>query len=639
MSNTIPKTLTNRETCRLRLPVFFGSFDSRDMAFIETIMNSRDELVNHCNWNGEISITLSDDCKKITIEDNGRGIPLSTKDENGEYNYIKLFETLFSGCNFDNSFSEDVIETIGQNGCGQTVTAMTSTFYRVTEFKNNIAREVSYRNGCLERTYREYQCDRHSGTKTEFILDDTVYTNTVFDAEYIRDYIKKISSTTKNIKYTFTYKDNTDLFIYESIDDYMENIVVNAISNPIHFGEKTYEFECSKEGKAFTEKDRVEVYLSLSTEPVQETYLNGGYLEENGTFYNGIVDGVKKYFQKHMDKKTKLTNQDIEMSFNIYGIMGSNNPIYSNQTKKASSNELYKKLVSEYIIENMEVFKAENQQEFDKILKHLQQINSFNTKNENSIKNIKKKLSEKSDVFSNRVEGLVDCREHGSNSELFIAEGKSALASIIASRNANFQAGLAVRGKTLSVLKASVDQIFNSQIIVDIIKTLGCGCELKNGKKKLVDEFNIDKLRYGKIILTVDADADGSSIVCLLCTTFYRLMPELLRQGKVYLAKTPLYEITTKQGKLLYAFTDKDKDDICENNQVLKIQRNKGLGEVDASVMAETTMNPNTRVIEKIIINNEDDMDYYFNKWMGNDVSIRKNHIEENLYQFANNLD
>lgn len=632
-------TLTDREKCRLRMPVFFGSFDSRDMTFIETLMNARDELVNHCTWNGEINISLSDDCLTLSVEDNGRGIPLSSKDEDGNYNYIKLFETLFSGCNFENSFSEDSIETIGQNGVGATCTAYNSLYYQATEYRDGVAREVTYTDGCLNREYKEYPTYKQHGTRITFKLDNTTFTDVKFNPEYIRNYIRKIASTTNNVTYTFSYNGNDDTFIYDGIDEYFDSIVQSAISNTIHFAEKSYEIESIKEGKPFVERDRVEVFLSLSTEPVQETYLNGGYLEENGTFYTGIIDGLRKYFQKYADKKIKLTTQDIEMSFNIYGTMGSNNPVYSNQTKKASSNELYKKLVSDYIVSNMEIFKAENDKEFCKILTHLQQINSFNTKNENSIKNIKKRLSEKSDTFTNRVETLVDCRIHGEDAEIYITEGKSALSSVVASRNATFQAAIPVRGKTLSVLKASADQIFNNQIIIDIIKTLGCGCSFKNGKKKLLDDFNIDNLRYGKVIITVDRDSDGSSIACLLATTFYKLMPELLRQGKVYLAKTPLYEITTKQGELIYAFSDKERDDVVKANQVAKIQRNKGLGEMTAEVMAETTMNPDTRVIEKIVINDEKDMAYYFEKWMGSDVSLRREHIEENLYKYMSDLD
>ena len=325
---------------------------------------------------------------------------------------------------------------------------------------------------------------------------------------------------------------------------------------------------------------------------------------------------MRKVFTKA--SKSKFTNLDIEMSFGFVVSVLSTNVEFTNQTKFSTNKQLYKKLVSEYIVENMEIFKAEKPQEFDKILKHLQQINTFNTKNENSIKNIKKKLSEKTDTFTNRVETLVDCREHGENAELFITEGKSALSSVVASRNSDFQAAMPVRGKTLSVLKASADQIFNNQIILDIIKVLGCGCSFKNGKKKLLDDFNIDNLRYGKIILTVDRDSDGASIACLLATTFYKLMPELLKQGKIYLAKTPLYEITTKDDRLIYAFSDKEKDVIVKENKIAKIQRNKGLGEMSAEVMAETTMNPETRVIEKIVINNEKDMKYYFEKWMGN---------------------
>lgn len=626
-------TLTDREKCRLRMPVFFGSFDSRDMTFIETLMNARDELVNHCEWDGGINVTLSDDCLTLSVEDNGRGIPLSSKDENGEYNYIKLFETLFSGCNFENSFSDSNIETIGQNGVGATCTAYNSLYYQAIEYRDNIAREVTYTDGCLNREYREYKSDKKHGTKITFKLDNTTFTNVRFNPEYIRNYINKISSTTTNITYSFSYVENTEKFKYENVREYFDSMIDSQISNIVDFNEKTYEIDGEKEGKKFTEKDRIKVMLSLSTDPIQETYLNGGYLEENGTLYIGIIDGIRKYFQKHLDKKTKLTSQDIEMSFNIYGNMGSNNPVYSNQTKKAASNELYKKIASDYIIENMEIYKAENNQEFEKILNHIKQINSFNTRNENSIKNIKKKLSESMSIC-NRINKFVDCRtKDKSKRELYIVEGDSALGACKQGRNSEFQGLMPIRGKILNCLKADYDKIFKSDIIVDLLKLCGCGIEVKSKHNKDLHTFDIDNLQWNKIIICTDQDVDGLQIRTLILTMFYRLAPSLIEQGKIYIVESPLYEIS-KGDIIKFAYSDKEKDDIVLELGNCHIQRSKGLGENDADMMWNTTMNPDTRKLIQITMDDIIGVSDKFELLLGDNLVGRKSHITDNFDKY-----
>lgn len=623
-------TLSTKEQCRSKIHVWFGSKSNHIHNCIEAIINCNDEIVNNFQ-DGIITISLSDDCKTMSVEDTGRGMRLGDA-TNGIPNYKLYFETLFSSTNYNNIKSQKI--TGGTNGVANTVICQTSKSFVAESWYDGMHYIVTYDNGdiCGEIVKEKCNSDLH-GTKITFTSSEEVYATNVFNVEEVKALCNKLAGISNTISVIFKYKSEEISYTYDNYKDYMDVIEINKISNSIVFNEKEFVEDTG-------ERNSVKCLLSLSTDPVQQTFLNYIHLKEHGSIYDGVIDGIRKFCQKNIaDKKTKLTIQDIEMSFNILCTVMSTNVEYASQMKFSTAKQLYKKIVSEYIVENMEIFKAEKPQEFDKILKHLQQINTFNTKNENSIKNIKKKLSEKTDTFTNRVETLVDCREHGENAELFITEGKSALSSVVASRNSDFQAAIPIRGKTLSVLKASADQIFNNQIILDIIKVLGCGCSFKNGKKKLLDDFNIDNLRYGKIILTVDRDSDGASIACLLATTFYKLMPELLKQGKIYLAKTPLYEITTKDDRLIYAFSDKEKDVIVKENKIAKIQRNKGLGEMSAEVMAETTMNPETRIIEKIIINNEEDMKYYFEKWMGNDVSLRKEHIENHLHEYMSDLD
>lgn len=620
------RALDVREQCRMRLPVWFGSRDNYTHGVREILANASDEISNNFD-EGTIVVTLEEDKETISIFDTGRGIPINGE-TNGVKNYELLFLTLFSGTNYDNVENGKI--TTGANGVGTCVLNHTSELFEVSSIRNYKKDTVLFKDGGrLIDSEFDVPTDISNGTFIRFKLDKEVYTNTMYNTDDIKAMLKALSGVNSKLVIKYRHLDEKLEYHYDSIEDYLEDNSINKIVNTYSFNSKEYDTE--------NELNTISCTWNVSTEPFQNTFLNYTNLVEQGSIYDGFIDGMRKVFTKA--SKSKFTNLDIEMSFGFVVSVLSTNVEFTNQTKFSTNKQLYKKLVSEYIVENMEIFKAENQKEFDKILKHLQQINTFNTKNENSIKNIKKKLSEKADTFTNRVETLVDCREHGENAELFITEGKSALSSVVASRNSDFQAAMPVRGKTLSVLKASADQIFNNQIILDIIKVLGCGCSFKNGKKKLLDDFNINNLRYGKIILTVDRDSDGASIACLLATTFYKLMPELLKQGKIYLAKTPLYEITTKDDRLIYAFSDKEKDVIVKENKIAKIQRNKGLGEMSAEAMAETTMNPETRVIEKIVIHNEKDMKYYFEKWMGNDVSLRKEHIENHLHEYMSDLD
>lgn len=620
------RALDVREQCRMRLPVWFGSRDNYQHGIREILANASDEISNNFD-KGTIVVTLEEDKETISIFDTGRGIPISGE-TNGVKNYELLFLTLFSGTNYDNVDNGKI--TTGANGVGTCVLNHTSELFEVSSIRNYKKDTVLFRDGGnLINSEFGVSVDISNGTFIRFKLDKEMYTNTVYDSDSIKDMLKALAGVNNRLTIKYRHLDELIEYHYDNIDDYLEDNSVNKIVDTYGFNSKEYNTE--------NEVNNISCAWNVAIDPFQNTFLNYTNLIEQGSIHDGFVEGMKKVFTKA--SKSKFTNLDIEMSFGFVVSVLSTNVEFTNQTKFSTNKQLYKKLVSEYIVENMEIFKAENPKEFDKILKHLQQINTFNTKNENSIKNIKKKLSEKADTFTNRVEGLVDCRNHGEGAELFITEGKSALSSVVASRNSDFQAAIPVRGKTLSVLKASADQIFKNQIITDLIKVLGCGCSFKNGNKKLLDDFNIENLRYGRIILTVDRDADGASIACLLTTMFYKLMPELLRQGKIYLAKTPLYEITTKDGELIYAFSDKEKESIIKNNKITKIQRNKGLGEMDAKVMSETTMNPATRVIEKIIINDEKDMSHYFEKWMGTDVSLRREHIEEHLHEYMSDLD
>lgn len=641
MSKSEIRALTTREQCREKLPIFFGSRDNYTHGLLETIMNSRDEILNNFDT-GTIDITVSDDLKTITVLDSGRGIPIDGTTD-GKPNYVLLFEELFAGTNYDNAELGKV--TTGTNGCGSTCLNYTSSYYEAICYKNGKSYKVSYENGGNFLGYEESKQNAiEHGTSITFTLDCEVYTNTIYDIEYIKTLLNRLSSTTDRITYTLMYNGETFTYHYENALDYMENNINNKLSDLLVFEPKTYNLEAETAENVITkEKDTVSVVLSLSTEPMQETYLNGTYLKDNGTIYDGIVDGLRKIFNKEIKNKgkAKLTTQDVEMSFNIHCILDSTAVEFANQTKFSTQKALYKKATSDYIIENMEIVKVEKPKLYEAMVKHLTMINNFNNKNEENIKNIKKKLTEKVDGVGNRVEGAVECIEHGKNSELYICEGKSALGTCVTARNARFQACIAVRGKILSTLKVGYDRIFKSEIIMDIIKMLGCGVQLQDKNKKNSDTFNIDNLRFHKIVLTADSDADGATICCLLLTMFWRLTPYLIENGYIYIAKTPLYEITFEDGTLKYAFNDKEKETLLKGHNLSKciVKRDKGLGELDPEVMAYTTMNPETRTIERVTVEDAERMSKQFYKWFGEDVSERREHIVENLHKYVTDID
>lgn len=631
------KSLDTRQQCREKLPIFFGSYDNYYHGFLETLMNSNDEITNNFD-NGVVVVDVSEDLRTISVLDTGRGIPLMGE-TNGVPNYKLLFETTFAGTNYENLEQGKI--TTGTNGCGATVLNYTSSVYEVTSFKNGKAYKVSYKDGGIFQDYIETTCekDKH-GTLVRFELDNKVYTNTVYDIEEIKGILNKLAGTSPKVMFILNHKGEKFEYFYPNALDYMENNVTNKLSNLLEFGEKKYIEKVVKEGRELEEEDTVKAIISLSTEPLQQTFLNCTYLKENGAIYDGVVDGLKKFFNRGI-KKNKLTNQDIEMSFNFYCSVASTNVEFSNQTKFSTNKALYKRIVSDYILENMEIVKIEQPKVFDAMQKHLTMINSFNSKNEESIKNIKKKLSEKVEGIGNRVEGLIDCRVHGEEAELFICEGQSALSTCVLSRDAYNQAIMAIRGKILSTLKVGYDKIFANELIMDIIKILGCGVQVEVKGKKDMDTFNINNLRFHKIIITADQDADGATICCLVMTMLWRLVPYLIENGYVYLAKTPLYEITYEDGTLHYAFTDKEKEALLvgHNPSKCKIQRNKGLGELEAETMARTTMNPETRVIERVVVEDVERMAKQFEKWFGTEVTERKQYIEENLHKYVRDLD
>ena len=303
---------------------------------------------------------------------------------------------------------------------------------------------------------------------------------------------------------------------------------------------------------------------------------------------------------------------------------------YENQTKKSITNPFITEAMTDFFIHTLEVFFAERPKEAERAAKQIL-INKRSRENAESARiNLKKKLQSNIDI-ANRVEKFVNCRTRdASKRELYIVEGDSALGSVKLARDAEFQAIMPVRGKTLNCLKSGYDKIFKSEIIVDLLKVIGCGVEITNKNNKDLSKFDINSLKWNKIVICTDADEDGYQIRTLILTMIYRLLPTLIEMGRVYIAESPLYEITSKD-KIQFAYNEREKQAIISKlgDKKYSIQRSKGLGENDPDMMSLTTMKPETRRL--IRINPDDEKETYrmFNTLLGDDIVSRKAYISK----------
>lgn len=641
MNKDTIKQLDTREQCRQKLPIFFGSRDNFIHGIKEVFANAADEINNNFN-SGSIEVTLFEDLKTVRVKDTGRGIPIDGFTD-GKPNYVLLFETLFAGTNYDNNDNGKI--TVGTNGCGTCVLNHTSKKFVVTSSRNGIVYKLSYENGGRFVSFQEIGKSNETYTIFEFELDEEVYTNTVYNPKELYEICKYNAAVNNKITIKFIDKANNEehSFHYDSMEDYFDEITTNLTTAKIVGPKKEFNDVVEiHDGVAVAEKNIVSVVLSTSSEPVQQTFLNSNYLPNHGSIYDGVVAGVRTAVNTHckenklLDKKIgAITKEDVEESISFVCSVLSTNVEYENQIKLSTSKKLYKTVVQERTQEMLEVLKIEKLREFEKLVKHILEVQKFNSKAQANKKALKKKLSEKIDNVSNRVEGLVDCKNHGEEAELFIAEGRSALGSIVLARNPKFQAAIPIRGKILNCLKADYDTIFKNDIILDLVKTLGCGIEADK-KNKDLGTFDINSLRYGKIFLATDMDSDGYSIQCLLLTMFYRLIPTLIYDGRIYIVKTPLYEVKLKDGNIIYWFSETEKEEaIASGMEIKSIARAKGLGELDAEVMAETGVNPDTRNVVQVTVEDVEAMQEAFRIWMDADVTDRKSILEEELYKYA----
>lgn len=623
------KALTTREQCRDKLPTWFGSRENFLHGFREVLGNAVDEVSNNYS-KGIINVTLSEDMQTISVADTGRGIPIDGETD-GKPNYILLFETLFAGTNYDNNDNGKI--TVGTNGVGTTVLNHTSTFFEVTSIKNGKKHKLTYINGGDNQGLVTEDCkETLHGSIFKFRLDPEVYTNVIYKVEDILAIVRHVSAASNRITFNFNHKGEKTTFNYSSLEAYFNEIAQNLTAKAVIGPENTYNRE--------DELNKIQILFSTASEPIQESFLNYNWLPNGGSINDGIIAGIRSFVNKTaqelklVDKKTNITTSDVEDSVSFVVSLLSTNVEYANQTKLSTDKKLYRRIAMEYVQSLLEAYQAEQPKEFDKFIKHIVQVNKFNNKNTAAKLALKKKLTEKADSLTNRVDKLVDCEKHGKGTELYVAEGNSALGALVQARDSDYQAAYPLRGKILNCLKADYPTIFKNEVITDLIKAMGCGIEADK-KNKDLDSFDIDKCNYEYIIIATDADPDGQQIACLIITMLYRLTPKLINAGKVFIAQTPLYKLKFEDDTMKYFFSEKQKEEelpLIKGNYVMS--RCKGLGELDPYTMSYTAMDKDTRELVEVTVDSAEKMIAAVEKFMGIEIEGRKKYIEENLYKY-----
>lgn len=628
------KSLDTRSQARDKISIWYGSADNYEHASKEIIANGTDEIINNFE-EGTVTVTLHDDLQTLTVEDTGRGIPIHGETD-GIKNYELLFRTLFASTKYETSEQT----TTGTNGVGMTIATYTSSIFYVESCYGGYRYSLKFENGGeLVQELEKEKCDKNlHGTKITFKLDSEIYPTTIYESDRMRDIVKRFAVGSPKVKLIFKYQDETQEFNYDTVEDYYTEIIGSTSTSPVITAPVTvYDDE--------DEINQIKLVLSTTPEPIQESYLNLTFLSEGGSFNDGVIAGIRSYANKYAKENklfpkgvTSFTTDDIESSVSFVLVALSNQVEFQNQTKLSTNKKLYRKLAQKHVTQLLEIFKIENESGFKKFMNHLLEVQKHNSASQKAKAALKKKLSEKVEGIGNRVANLVDSEVTGEDAELYVAEGQSALGSIVLARDAVFQAVYPLRGKILNCLKASYTEIFDNKIITDLIKVMGCGIRADK-KNKDIDSFDIKKLRYGKIVIATDADSDGAQIACLIITMIYRLMPDLIDQGYVYIAQTPLYEVKLADDSMIYYYSEKEKDDKLPSLKgKYTIARCKGLGELMPEVMSETAMDPETRNLIRVTVEDSQKMIESLETWMGEAVEGRKQYISENLYHYVDDI-
>ncbi len=640
-------SLKGEERVRKRPAVIFGSdgLEGCKHAMFEILSNSIDEARD---GNGNKIIVTKYKDNSIEVEDFGRGCPVDFNKAENRYNWELVYCELYAGGKYKNNEGENYEYSLGLNGLGACATQYASEYMDVEVFRDGKKYNLHFEKGknIGGLTISEGKKNK-TGTKTHWRPDLEVFTDIAIEDEYFIDVLKRQAVVNPNILFVLRLQDENGSFseqnfIYENgISDYVKEIVSDNNQTSI----QTWSAE--RKGRDREDKNEYKVKLMVSftfSNKVKfvEYYHNSSFLEHGGSPERAVkqafvsqIDSYLKNSNKYNKNESKITYADVEECLVLVSSSFSTETSYENQTKKAITNKFIYEAMTEFLKHQIEVYFIENPDEALKIAEQVMVNKRARESAEKTRLNITKKLAGNIDL-SNMVQKFVDCRAKDvSRRELYIVEGDSALGSVKLARDAEFQAIMPVRGKILNCLKAGYDKIFKSEIITDLIRVLGCGVEVKAKQNKNLSTFNIENLRWNKIVICTDADVDGFQIRTLILTMLYRLTPTLIEQGYVYIAESPLFEITTKD-KTYFAYNEKEKVEILEmiGEQKFTIQRSKGLGENDPDMMSLTTMHPDTRRLIKVCPDDVAATAEMFDVLLGENLQGRKQFVSEKGHDY-----
>ena len=632
--------LKGADRVRKRPGVIFGSdgLEGCEHAVFEILSNSIDEARE--GFGNIITVTLYDD-KSIEVEDFGRGCPVDWNPAEKRFNWELVYCELYAGGKYKNDDGGDYEYSLGLNGLGACATQYASEYMDVTVWRDGNKYSLHFAKGKIKGKMLVEPSDRKkTGTTTRWKPDIEVFTDINIPESYFLDILRRQAVVNAGVTFRFRAqhgaKFETTEFCYKNgIADYVAEL---AGESPLT---QPYYIETERKGKDREDKPEYKVRMSAAfcfsnrTNAI-EYYHNSSWLEHGGapdaaakTAFVYAIDAYIKKTNKYQKNESKITFPDIADCLILVTNCFSTRTSYENQTKKSITNRFIREAMTDFFKEKLEIYFIENKAEADRIADQVLINKRSREQAEKARVSIKKNLTKNLDL-ANRVQKFVDCRSRDADKrEIYIVEGDSALGSVKLSRDAEYQGIMPVRGKILNCLKADYARIFKSEIITDLIKVLGCGVEVEKHGKEL-NNFSLENLRWNKVVICTDADVDGYQIRTLILTMLWRLVPTLIREGYVYIAESPLYEIQAK-GKTWFAYSDREKTEIVESigNAKIVINRSKGLGENDPDMMWLTTMNPETRRLIRVMPEDADETARVFDLLLGDNLAGRKEHIAE----------
>ena len=640
-------SLKGADRVRKRPAVIFGSdgIEGCKHSVFEILSNSIDEARD---GNGNKIIVTRYNDNSIEIEDFGRGCPVDYNNAEKRFNWELVYCELYAGGKYNNNGGENYEYSLGLNGLGACATQYSSEYMDVEVVRDGYKYNLHFEKGeNIGGLKKEETKKKQTGTKTKWRPDLDVFTDINIEKEYYEDVLKKQAVVNPNLLFVFRNQEENgsfteEHFFYENgICDYVKEIVGNDNMTSIQM------LTAERKGRDREDKPEYKVKLNVAFTfsnkiKLTEFYHNSSFLEYGGSpekavryAFTSQIDSYLKNNNKYLKNEAKITYADIEDCLVLVSSSFSTQTSYENQTKKAITNKFIYEAMADFLKHQLEVYFIENPDEATRICEQVM-VNKRSRENaEKTRLTLKKKLAGTIDL-SNMVQKFVDCRTKDLNKrELYIVEGDSALGAVKLARDAEFQAIMPVRGKILNCLKADYDKIFKSEIITDLIKVLGCGVEVKTKSNKELSGFNLDNFRWNKVIICTDADEDGFQIRTLILTMLYRLTPTLIDKGFVYIAESPLFEITTKD-RTYFAYDESERVEILKmiGDKKYTIQRSKGLGENEPDMMSLTTMHPDTRRLIKVTPDDIEQMSFMFDMLLGDDLASRKEFINNNCKDY-----